>query len=309
MAPWFRPARMTPVILAALLAAGALPACASSASIEQPANQASGETRAPLAVTAHGPMKLGVEALGEVPLRADQRQTIEQMVKDAETRHQAQRKAREDLTLAVADQVQAGAIDRTALQPRIDAAAAAYEQSRPQDRADLEKLHALLTPEQRIAFVDTLRAKMEQRHHRHAGAAAGAHKGAHRGHMGMKKWAEALGLTDAQRSAIRDKFIARLQPQGGAAVAGQAGQAFAKMHEVHERLEKILDAFKTDHFVMDEVAPPVDAKQMANEFADHAIDFVQTVLPELTPAQRTIAAQKLRERASHLEEAAHPLAQ
>jgi hypothetical protein len=59
----------------------------------------------------------------------------------------------------------------------------------------------------------------------------------------------------------------------------------------------VLSAFKQDRFVMDEVAPARDIAQVAAKMTDHFVGLAETVLPLLTPEQRTIAASKLREKA------------
>src|SRR4029078_6400136 len=65
---------------------------------------------------------------------------------------------------------------------------------RNDDRAAVTKLHALLDAEQRGAFVDALETQMKAKH----GAAAAAMPGM----MKMKTLADALKLTDEQKSQI-----------------------------------------------------------------------------------------------------------
>jgi Spy/CpxP family protein refolding chaperone len=173
--------------------------------------------------------------------------------------------------LAIAAQVEQGKIDRAALQPKIDAAVSAFAQSSPADHAALEQLHAILDPEQRAELVDALQARM----HDHGGR---------REHM--QEMARLLNLTDDQKSQIRDAFK----------------EHFAAMRKAHEGSgehahgKQMLDAFKSDHFVVSELAPgSADPRAHASEMGEHMLGVVETVLPILTPEQRTIAAQKLRE--------------
>src|ERR1700722_2040861 len=129
----------------ALVTAPAL-GCAATVSSE-PAPAAQGATTvAPVATTAHGAVKLFGDALGDVPLTASQRVAVEQLATDADARHAQARAARADLMTTVAAQVEAGQIDRTALQPKLDALTAAMQASQPADRAAFEQLHAILTP-------------------------------------------------------------------------------------------------------------------------------------------------------------------
>ncbi len=278
-----------------------LAACSGSATVGEPSTTASSTTTtAPLNVSVHGPAKRVADALGQVPLRADQRTTIEQMAKDAEARMAPAAKAREDLVLAIADQVQAGAIDRTALQPKIDAVASAHLAVQPANRAAFEKLHDLLTSEQRTAFV----AALQNHPHEHQGKGGEGFRGR------LAKWATDLNLTQDQQNQIHEKIQARFQAHLAGAMTGadqsgavQDGHMMWRGHEMHAQWEKTLEAFKGDKFSMDAVAPiPADAKNGANEFAGHMLNMVETALPILTPEQRTIVATKLRTRAAKLDE-------
>src|SRR5262249_52977054 len=143
----------------------------------------------------HGPAKMVSEALADVPLSPEQRSQIEQLASEAEVRHKAVQATHRDLLLAIADQVEKGAIDRAALQPKIDAATQAWQASRPQDRSAFERLHTILNPNQRSEFVDAMRTK----YHSHKGK--GHHEGG--GHDRLAHWAEELGLTQDQKDRIR----------------------------------------------------------------------------------------------------------
>ncbi|HEY1691212.1 MAG TPA: Spy/CpxP family protein refolding chaperone [Polyangiaceae bacterium] len=263
--------------------------CSGTAGTEPIAASPEGATtRAPVAQNAHGPLKVMGDALGDVPLTASQRAAVESLATDAENRHAAARAAHKDLALAIAGQVQAGAIDRAALQPKIDAVVAAMKAAQPGDRAGLEQLHAILTPDQRTAFVDAVRARMSQ----HKGA------GAMREHHGLKQWATDLGLSDEQRSQIKDGLKQHFQAKMA------AGHEGAPWGEAKEHGHAVMEAFKGDRFVMNEVAPPHDVAQMSQKMTDHLLGIAEVALPILTPQQRTLAAQKLRDRAEAGDEAA-----
>jgi Spy/CpxP family protein refolding chaperone len=290
------------VALTLALAASAVPlsACSGSSTVTEPSATAqAGTTTAPIGVTVHGPAKRIAEALAQVPLRADQRATIEQLAKDHEARMEPVRKARADLMLAIADQVQAGAIDRAALQPKIDACAAARQAVAPQDRAAMEKLHDLLTPEQRATFVGA----MENHPHEGARMRRGMR---HR----MEKWATDLNLSQDQQNQIRDKIRARWQAHFAGAVTGtdaqktgaiEDGQMAVHAHAMHAHMHATLEAFRGDKFSMDQVAPMKDQKPMVDHFAGAMLGMLEASLPVLTPDQRAAAAQKLRLRASKVD--------
>lgn len=279
-----------------------------------PATQAQGQI-APVAVNAHGPVKMVGEALSQVPLRPEQRTEIEKMASDAEVRHEAARKAQTELMTAVADQVQAGAIDRTTLQPKIDAMVSAVEQVRPQDRAAFQRLHDLLDGTQREAFVAAMKDKMHADHgkwghHDHAakgnaegardeqGAAAPApangeapHAERAWGRFGhMRQLADDLKLTDDQRSQIKDVFKAEFQKGGG--------DHMREAMKAHAHAGDTMERFKAADFSAEKDLPQVDIRAKATEGTTRAIDIAQKILPILTPEQRAIAAQKIRDHAT-----------
>jgi hypothetical protein len=276
-------------------------ACSGSQSVGEPTATAESQatTVAPITTATHGQAKVVAEALALVPLRADQRATIEQMAKDAEVRNEPGRKAREALMLAIAAQVQAGAIDRNALQPQIDAVAAAHTAARPAERAAFEKLHDLLTSDQRTAFVTAMQNN------------SSAQKG--RGQMRgrMQKWAADIGLSQDQQDQIRTKIQAQLQTHFAGAVVGtdeqkteaiQDGQLAVRGHQMHQRMTQMLEAFKADKFSMDAVMPiQPNEKPIAHEFSGRLLNVLESALPILTSDQRTAAANKLRQRAANLE--------
>jgi Spy/CpxP family protein refolding chaperone len=268
--------------LALVLASTAAVGCGGTAGAEPPATAETVTTKAPVAVAAHGPVKLFGEALGDVPLTASQRAALEQLASDAETRHAQTRTARQDLLTALAAQVEAGAIDRTALQPKIAAITAAMQASQPADRAAFEELHAVLTPDQRVAFVDAVQARAQQ------------HMAGFKGHGGLHQWAQDLQLTDDQKAQIKAAVTQKMQAAGGP----EAHDKGAKHLQGGGGGDAVMAAFKQDTFVLDQVQPAKDVGQMVGHMTDHFIGLAEAAVPILTPAQRTIAAQKLREHAA-----------
>ena len=241
-------------------------------------------TRSPVAQSTHGPLKRAGDALGDVPLTAAQRVTIEKLATDTEARHADARAARKDLVLAVAAQVQAGQIDRAALQPKVDALVAGLQKAQPADRAAFEQLHAVLTADQRTAFVDALQARIAER----VGQVRDRHP--------LKQWAVDLGLSEDQRTQIKDAMKSRWQ--------AARGEHDAPWADAKERGAKVMGAFKQDRFVMDEVSPAVDVAAKAQKMSEHMLGVAEAALPVLKPPQRAIAAQKLRDRAEALEDVA-----
>jgi Spy/CpxP family protein refolding chaperone len=242
-------------------------------------------TRAPVAQTAHGPIKFLGEALADVPLTEAQRGQIEKLASDAEARHEPALAARRDLLLLLASQVEAGTLDRAALQPKVDAIVTIARSAQPGDRAAFEQLHAILAPDQRVAFADAVEAR------------AGRAKDAFAGRHGLEKWADVLKLTDAQRDQIRGVLRQSFEASGG----------WREAHGGHDhdggwggghRGAKVFEAFKQDRFVLDEVVPPQDIGERSQAVMGRFLTLAGQVLPILTPEQRAGAATLLRARAS-----------
>jgi Spy/CpxP family protein refolding chaperone len=261
--------------LVAVLAAAPLPGCggAQTSTVSQ-----AGATRAPVAPNANADIKIYTEALGDVPLTPPQRAEVEKLAADAEGRHADVGAARKGLELALADQVDAGRIDRTALQPKIDALIAAVQRTQAPDRTAFEQLHTLLDPDQRVAFANAL----ESRIHERVGEARHGKR--------MREWGDALNLTEDQRGKIRE-MLKQQAEQSHPMQAGNNGM---------QRGAKILGAFKTDRFVFDEVAPAQDLHEGVTWAVDRFVGLAAQVLPVLTPEQRTAASQRLRSKADSL---------
>lgn len=244
-----------------------------------PQTSASAGTRAPVAAASHGVVKLVGNALGDVPLRAEQRTEIEKLAVEAEARHAPTTEGRKDLIVAFADQVERGAIDRVALQPKIDKVTADLVGVRAGDRAALVKLHGVLDSEQRGLFVDALEAKMKAKHGEHA----------HGGFGKLKVFAEELKLTEAQRSQIVD----RMRQAHEDAKDGK-GRGHDRAGRGHRGGKKALEAFREDTLDLEKMPLGRAGEHEAGVAADRAIGFAEKILPILTPEQRKLAADKLR---------------
>jgi hypothetical protein len=210
-------------------------------------------------------------------LRPDQRASLESLAADAEARQAPSETARRDLTATIAAQVEAGALDRSALQPKIDALTAAMRAQQPGDRAAFESVHAILDPAQRVAFVEAMRSSI----HRPI-------EGWVKDHVGhpLDQWATELGLTDAQRATIKDTLHGVFGEHHGDWSHGPG-------HGPHG----LLEAFKADTFSFDQASPAEDPGIHVTKMTGHLLDVAELALPILTPTQRGLAATKVRERA------------
>lgn len=281
-----------------------LGAVACGGTVEQPQTTASAATKAPVGTNTHGVVKLVGEALGEVPLRPDQRAELEKLAQEAEARHAPLADRRKELMLAIADQVEKGAIDRAALQPTIDRLTADFEKVRAEDRAAIARLHAILDKDQRNAFVDALEGQMKAKRE----ALGHAHgKKAFVGFGKMKQLADELKLTEEQRSQIREAMKASFKerfeghekmvkdrPKGHAKHFRGEGPRTWHRAKHHRFGKHALDAFRADDFDIAAVAPPGRGKVMAVAGTEHMTAMAEKILPILTAEQRKIAADKLR---------------
>ena len=226
-----------------------------------------------------------------------QRQQIEALVQQEKAAHANVAAARSQLLDAVAGRVAAGSVDDVALAPNVQAVEGAIQADEPGDRAALEQLHAILTPAQRVELVTRLEShgrraqsgggEGSERAREHGRADAGARaSGEMRGHGGM--WGRALNLSDAQKQQI----AVNLRSIGQGADANKTAwkeQRSARQH--------LLEAFKADRFVMNEVAPPRDPQQV-EQGVERIVRLAKASAPVLTPEQRATAAAKLHEMAA-----------
>ena len=279
------------VVALAALSAGSLTAIGCGGTVEQPQTQASAAQKAPVAPQTHGVVKMFGEALGEVALRPEQRSELEKLAVTADARHAAMADGKKELMLAIADQVEKGSIDKAALQPKIDRIVADLEKGRPEDSVALARMHAILDPEQRNAFVSALESKFKGKHHggdHHGGKGEHGEKGEHGGPMGgmhaMKQLADDLELTDDQKSQIKE-----------ALKGAHEGHSFREMHERMGEGKKALESFRGDKFDPNAAAPPPETlRARAAIGSSRFLGLAEKVLPILTPDQRKIAAEKLR---------------
>ncbi len=192
----------TRLAFSSALALGLLAAsggCSGGAASQPAVSVSSAATRAVVAPSTHGPIRMMGQALGDVPLEPSQRTEIEKLASDAESRQAVVRTARQDLMVAIASQIAAGAVDRAALQPKVDALVATVQTVEPADRAAIERLHAVLAADQRTAFVNALEARIHERmadaHDKHS----------------LRQWAGDLQLTADQRAELKTLFKSQFE--------------------------------------------------------------------------------------------------
>jgi Spy/CpxP family protein refolding chaperone len=243
---------------------------AASADAPRPAESSEGDA----ADHMHGGAKLFEEALEEVQLRPEQKAAIDDLKADAKNRHASAKMIKGQLALQIADQIEQGKIDRCTLGPTIRALASAKAQARPGDRAAFERLHAILDPGQRATFVDALKNEVESVMKEHEPAPL------------ADNIAKSLNLSSEQRANI-EKILDGLR-------AIRQAQPWYAAHR--EMWTKILDAFKTDHFVLDEIAPMKNPEAHTAAKVEQMLWAGEAILPVLTPEQCKAIADKIRAR-------------
>jgi Spy/CpxP family protein refolding chaperone len=266
----------TTVITSSLLAGAiVLAGCGSSSEAETLA-AAQAEVSPDQGPAGFGRIHMICRALSQVSLRPDQQAEVDQLAKDAEARHEEVKKAREALQAAVADQVQAGHVDRAALKPQMDALLAAIDNVRPADRAAFVRLHDILDAKQRGEFVDAVEAGFKGKMEHHGG------------HHPMKQWAADLNLSDAQRDQIRTALRARFASDGE--------KMRHEGHAAREQGKQVLESFRNDQFTLDANSPVFFGRERIAHGTGKLLDAAEAVVPVLTPEQRAQAAAKLRTR-------------
>lgn len=314
------------------IASASMIAVACGGSVEHsPQTSASAATKAPVHIEGRGPIKLVGDALGEVPLRADQRAQIETLATEADRRQARIANGRKELVRMFADQFEKGAIDKETLTAKLAELDAELAKVRAEDREAIVKLHGILDADQRNAFVDELEELFKERRRELSGHAKGAKraKGTGRGFFKLKTLADDLKLTDEQKTQIREALReARKSTHGELKLKeerpdGQAAQdeapstpppqerrkgwkkrtsashhAAAGKHKGRRIGRKALNEFRKDKLDPDAVVLPGSAKSARPFDAARMGAVAEKILPILSAEQRKIAAQKLRDMAA-----------
>jgi Spy/CpxP family protein refolding chaperone len=199
-------------------------------------------------------------------LSPEQRAQIEQLVQARRAANVPVRQADAQVLTVLAQQVEGAKADPQALAPSLAAERAATMNEVQVDRATLARLHAVLTPAQRNQLVDAIEA--------HAGGARGA-----REHEGKEGFGGAkLGLTQEQKAQIRASLGAE--------------RAHVNFQEKRAEMRAALESFRGDSF------DPSGMARLQNR-GEREVRMTNAMIPVLTPNQRAVVAEHLRNRAAH----------
>ncbi|HEY1694109.1 MAG TPA: Spy/CpxP family protein refolding chaperone [Polyangiaceae bacterium] len=213
----------------------------------------------------HGKKGLVGAALKLDSLTPQQRGQIEQLVAARKAAAVPVRQANAQLLTALAQQVEAGSVDRAALAPNLAAEQNAAMGAARVDQVTLAQLHSILTPEQRTQLVDELEARVGQ------GEGGHARKGKRGEGFGR------LGLSADQKAQIKSNLQASRPARPEKGGKGQFKAA--------------LESFRGDSF------SPMAMTRPMNE-GTREVRKATAMAPVLTAIQRSTVADKLRSRAA-----------
>jgi Spy/CpxP family protein refolding chaperone len=234
----------------------------------------------------HGGLAMFV-ALSLDTLGADdaKRPQIEKLQADLRDRMKPAREAERNLNKVVADGIAAGSLDQAKLDAAVAKVSSAAEAVHAATGDVLNKLHALLSPEERALLVDKVKAHAEVwRHVNHEAEPGGREHGGR-----LAELTKDLSLTPEQVEKI-----------GAALKASAPGVRAHFRDQAMKRLEAFEAAFVADKFDSGALrAGSGDDGHFAAHGSKRLLHFYQTVLPLLTPEQRAKLADHLRERHGH----------
>ncbi len=220
------------------------------------------------------------QALALDSLTSQQRTAIEALAQARLAANAPVRAAEAQVLTTLAQEVDAGALDRQALAPSLQAKETAETSVRAADADLTQKLHDLLTPAQRGQVVDAIEASRNPH-------------GPHGGGGPLAGFEHRLGLSQEQEAQIKSNLRAERQAEGhGDRPDGGYGQGKGK--------PPWLEAFRSDTFTASGAGnggagPGMNAMNRRDQRIE---DVLQAALPVLTAPQRTELASRLRARAA-----------
>ena len=186
---------------------------------------------------------------------------------------------------ALAVQVEAGAIDESALDPFVSAYVDARLRVSPELRRIVEDLHGVFDPDQRADFAEALECTV---HEVHQAIVSGER---------LDDFTKTLGLRPDQVVKVQEG-LASLEPG---------------LRSQRALLHQILEAFRGEDFSVESVFPSSDISERATARAEQIIHLTASLVDVLDPAQRALLAARIREairartEASEASSAAPPL--
>lgn len=224
-----------------------------------------------------------MKLMKKLDLRADQRVAVESLAKDMKRKAKPLRKLRKQAMAQVAAGVRAGKIDQAAVEALIQQAKTQAKALKPDFLTSLNKLHAILDPQQRAQLVQIIKEKKQKRFHKF--------RGKHRGKM--KKMAKKLNLTEDQKDQIKAAMHTQFSQfkKDRPAMRGKWKQRRADAVAAAA-------AFTSDSFDARSLALFKKGPGMVAHKGKRMIALSEAVLPMLTDAQREKLATIIEKRAT-----------
>jgi Spy/CpxP family protein refolding chaperone len=217
-----------------------------------------------------GIVELVDEALSGIDLSSKQQDELQQLGADVNAHMSDVEKGKKDLVLDLAKEIEAGHVDESTLKPDEEKVEKAAESASPDLRAAFQKMHDLLSADQRKQFVSGFREALSKRASKLDAKTQ------------VDEWAKTLSLNDDQKQ----KITAILDEEKSA------------NDDARARLDKVLDAFPSDSFTIDQVLPEGSPKDRADRMMHRIVDQARKVTDVLTPEQRATAAKTIRDKVS-----------
>ncbi len=230
-------------------------------------------------------------ALAELELTDDQQKTLRGLIGSAKA--DDARAAHKELRDALAAGVRAGALDDALVETKLKALEELGAAERERMHTALDKLHATLTPAQRVALVESIGDKLEERFPEPEGDDADAERGerTRRGALGrgapqgnLKALLRDIELSAEQETKLRAALASTAKPDRDAMLA--------KVAKKREKLKAMVTAFGTDAFDAKALAVEDGSTWMAQAMR-RQVEMVRVVLGIIDAEQREALAKGL----------------
>jgi Spy/CpxP family protein refolding chaperone len=216
-------------------------------------------------------------SLDGLALPPDQQSRVEQIQADLLDKMRPAADIERKLDMSLAEGIASTAIDAPKVSRALDALAASSGAAQSQAAADLDQLHALLTPPQRAALIDKLEAQWALWKRANVGD---------QNHVAAMS--KEIGLWPGQVEKLKEQLVA-------AEAAAPLRQA-----EIERHLHEFEEAFEADHFEAKSLASAGQATaHLAGWGAARLARFCEAANPLLVPEQRNRLVALLREHAEH----------
>jgi hypothetical protein len=224
------------------------------------------------------------ESLDDVELRPDQQKALQELRADVEQQLAPVREARRALSTVVADGVAAGELDDAKLDVAMSELKAALTVAVPAIQGGADRLHATLDSSQRRTLVLGMRRRglaLREMVNDLGGPRTLMH-------ARMGRLADELGVSAEQRKMIRSNVETKL---------GDPRDRQEKLDAHRRRMREIARAFVGENFDARKLGMARELPRLATQTAEKRLQFVETAVSELTPAQRQKLAQRIRVKA------------